>query len=115
MKDFLVKVGDQFRVEERLREIDPSYEVFYNKKVGRFEVYATKNGVKSLAFVSPFAELDCRLVRHARVTRAERAADVLREIEENNKKIEEANKKVAEEIKREKIAEIKKRLKMENI
>lgn len=111
MKDYLVKVGDQFRVEERLKEIDSSYEVFYNKKVGRFEVYSTKGGARNLAFVSPFDTLDARLVRHARATRAERFEKIISEVEENNRKFEEKALVDAEKSRQEKIAELKKRLK----
>lgn len=109
--DFLVKVGDQFRVEERLREIDPSYEVFYNKKEKRFEVFSVRGGVRALCVVSPFAELDARLVSFVRKTRAERAAEIIREIEEHNEKLEKKQNERIDEIKKEKLAEIARRIK----
>lgn len=111
MKDFLVKVGDQFRVEERLREIDPSYEVFYNKKDKRFEVYSKRAGESFLAVVSPYSELDARLVSYVRKTRVERVKDIIKEVEENNEKIERKAVEEKEKIKQDKINELKKKLK----
>ena len=103
MKNYLEKVGDMFRVEERLKEIDPTYEVFYNKKDKRFEVYSKKAGLVSLAFISPFDSLDARLISYARKTRAERADKIIKEIEEENEKIEKANEKLASDFKKEKV------------
>lgn len=93
MKDYLVKVGDQFRIEERLREIDPSYRLFYNKKDKRYEVYSAKNGAISIAFISPYSELDVRLITYARRTRVERMEKLLKEIEEENKQLEQKQEK----------------------
>ena len=112
MKENLVKVGDVFQVERRLKEIDAGYEVFYNKKAKRFEVYITKNGKCSLAVVSPYSELDVRLVNFVRKTRVERAEKIFAEIEAENEKIVEAEKRLKEEIKKEKLKELARKIKL---
>lgn len=110
MADFLEKLDGAMSIGTRLKEIDLSYELFYNKKTKRIEVYSCKNGARSLAFVSPFGlDVDARLIRFARRTRSERAADIIKEIEEDNKKLIEKSQK--EEIER---ALIYKKLKLKN-
>ena len=84
--DYLIKTGDLFGVERRLKEIDGTYEVFYNKKLKRFEVYAKRMGKSFLAVVSPYETLDIRLVSYVRKTRVERADALAKEIEEENEK-----------------------------
>lgn len=98
MKDYLVKPGDVFGVEKRLQEIDPGYQIFYNKKMNRFEVHNLNQKSKdTLAIVVPFVEIDSRLIHFVRKTRVENARQLFMEIENNNLKlVEEENKKQAE-------------------
>ena len=87
MESYLEKVGDMFGIERRLKEIDPSYEVYYNKKLKRYEVYGGKTTLKTLEIVSPFESLDARLITYARKTRVENIEKVIEKIDEDNEKL----------------------------
>jgi len=87
MDKYLVSVGDVFGVEQRLKEIDEGYRVFYNKAKHRYEVHNVRYRPNSLVLVSPYSELDSRLVRLVRSSRTERAKDIFLEVEEHNEKI----------------------------
>ena len=113
MKQNLVKVGDVFDVEKRIREIDPNYRVFFNVQKSRFEVHNLAQGVDSLCLVSPYAELDHRLIKLVRHSRVERASEIFEEIEKENEKLmKEAEKKKeeAKELLKAKIEKLKKSL-----
>lgn len=71
---------DLYDVANRLKEIDPRYEVFYNVKSHRYEVHAS--GVLQIAV--PFEELDVRTVEHVRRTRVENRRRLLEEMEREN-------------------------------
>lgn len=84
---YLVTVGDTFGIEARLREIDDGYRVFYNKVKKRFEIHNVKNQPNTLVLVSPFDELDARIIKLVRRTSVSRADEIYREIEEHNDKL----------------------------
>lgn len=94
-ENFLEKVGDMFNIELRLREIDDGYRVFYNKVKSRYEIHNTKNKPNTLVLVSPYDELDARIIKLVRKTSVARASEIFAEIEEHNEKI--LSKQVEEE------------------
>ena len=113
MKDFLVSVADVFQIEKRIQEIDPNYRVFFNKQKLRFEVHNLAQKGDTLAIVSPYSELDQRLIRLVRQSRVERAKEVFDEIEKSNEKIlkaEEKKRVEAQGVIREKLEKLKKSL-----
>ena len=111
MKDYLVKTGDVFGIETRLKEIDQGYEIYFNKLKKRFEVHNKNNkDGDTLAVVCPFSELDCRLISLVRKTRVERTNDILREIEEQNEKIEKKQEREFLEKQKEKMEILKRKL-----
>ena len=79
--------GDMFGVVDRIREIDGSYFVVRNYKTKKFEVHAENKRGTSLVLVLPFDRLDCRTVDHVRRTRVERVEKLLKEMEEENKRV----------------------------
>lgn len=83
--------NDLYGIADRLREVDDRYEVYYNRRLGRFEVHA--GGVLQVAV--PFDRLDARTVEHVRRTRVERARAVLDEIDRANRAAEEAARRRA--------------------
>lgn len=88
----LVKVRDDlFHIARRLKQIDRDYELFFNRKAKRFEVYA--KGAMQIAL--PFDRLDARCLRYARKTRIENLNAVMDEIERNNAAIDAAKEKSA--------------------
>lgn len=114
MKDYLVKAGDVFNVEERLRLIDDGYRIYYNRKLGRFEVHNIFQKGDSLAIVVPYDQIDARLVPLVRRTRVENAAKIFAEIDEQNEKQEkrlaEVNAEQAKAAARERLVNLKSRL-----
>ena len=80
--------GDLYNISGRLKEIDPAYFVVRNLAAGRFELHVKNQRGGTLALVLPYGALDERTVRLARKTRCERAADLLREADEHNRRLE---------------------------
>lgn len=90
----LVKVVDDlFHIARRLKEIDRNYELFFNRKRGRFEIYA--KGAMQIAL--PFDRLDARCLDYARKTRIENLSALMDEIEKNNRAVDLKNEKTARE------------------
>ena len=88
---------DLYGVAERIKEIDDRYEVWYDRVVGRYEIYA--GGALQIAV--PFAQLDARTVRLVRETRVERTEQIVGQIEAANRIAEErALKALAERAER---------------
>ena len=90
----LVKVVDDlFHIARRLKQVDRNYELFFNRKRGRFEIYA--KGAMQIAL--PFDRLDARCIEYARKTRVENLSALMDEIEKNNRDIDIRNEKTARE------------------
>ena len=87
MKDNLRRIGDVFMVEQRLKEIDPGYEIYYNLIKKRYEVHNAASRGDSLVLVCPYDAVDSRLIGLVRKTRVERADALFREMEEENERI----------------------------
>ena len=79
--------NDVFDICDRLKEIDYNYFIVYNTKKNRFEVHNSAQK-QTFCLVVPFNKLDARLVGYTRKTRRENAEKIIKEIEENNKKLE---------------------------
>lgn len=80
MEGLIPVTHDLYSVAERLKEIDERYELYYNARLGRYEIHAS--GVLQMAV--PEKVPDARTIARVRETRVERAADVMREIERAN-------------------------------
>ncbi len=85
---------DLFGISRRLKSIDDGYFVFLNYKTGKFEVH-NKKDTPSLCLVLPYDRLDERTVRHVLYTRAERVADIVRRMDEQNARLERNNRYAA--------------------
>lgn len=75
---------DLFHISKRLKSIDKTYVLYFNRKLKRFEIYA--RGAMQMAL--PFDKLDTRTLEYARKTRIENIENMIREIEANNEKIQ---------------------------
>lgn len=75
---------DLFGIAKRLKSIDIRYELFFNRKKNRYEIYA--NGAMQMAL--PFERLDARTLTYARKTRLENLEKIIAEIEEENARLE---------------------------
>lgn len=90
----LVKVRDDlFHIARRIKQIDSQYELYFNRKLWRFEVYA--KGAMQVAL--PFDRLDARSVDFVRETRIENLSRIMDEIEKNNAVLDALKEKNARE------------------
>lgn len=71
---------DLYSVAERLKEIDDRYELYYNVRLGRYEIHASG----ALQMAVPDGVPDARTIARVRETRVERADAVMREIDRAN-------------------------------
>ena len=85
---------DLFGISRRLKSIDDGYFVFLNYKTGKFEVH-NKKDTPSLCLVLPYDRLDERTVRHVLYTRAERIAEIVKRMDEQNARLEQKKRDVA--------------------
>ena len=72
--------NDLFDIANRLKEIDPRYEVFFDTEKQKFVIYA--NGVPQLTI--PYDNLDTRTLSYVRYTRVENAETVLKDVDGYN-------------------------------
>ena len=73
---------DLCNIADRIRKIDPSYYIVFNKRNGRYEVHSTDNIGASFCFLVPYDELDARTLVYCRETRVER--DVIERVDRLN-------------------------------
>lgn len=84
MNSHLIKITDDlFDIAARLTSVKPSYVVYYNKQLRRYEVY---DGDK-FAFAVPYSELDSRTIDYARLTSVQNADKIFAEVERNNEAV----------------------------
>jgi hypothetical protein len=101
-RELIVIESDLYDIAWRLKAIDAGYTLVRNARLDRFEVY--KDG--AIQIVSPFRELDARLLAHARRTRVENAARLIRELDESNAATAAAAEKKSAEKARERLLEV---------
>lgn len=91
----LIKIeNDCYFVAQRLKEIDSSYEVYFNLHTNSYEVHSLEQAKNSYCFKVPFNCLDERTVAYARKTRATNRDNLIKEIEQNNQLVYENNIKM---------------------
>lgn len=73
-------INDLFDIAWRLKSIDADYELYYNRRKRRFEVWASEK----LQTVIPFERLDARAVDYVRSTRIEYAEKLLAQLDAEN-------------------------------
>ena len=81
--------NDLYDVCDRVKEIHPDYEIYYDTTGKRYEVFAKGK----LQVVCPYEKLDARLIDYLYKTRIERLDKILKEIDDQNLKIEAAKEK----------------------
>lgn len=81
-------IEDLYDIAKRLKEIDDSYIVFYNKTSKKYELHIRKYGKVVYQLTFPFKKLDARAITYCYRTRRERWEKLLKELEEENKRLE---------------------------
>ncbi len=94
---------DVFDIADRLKEVDPSYTLHYDRGKGRYELHGKRG---ELLLVYPFKSVDARMVTLARETRVERMREFIAEMDRKNLAIERAREKEEEESALERLTEI---------
>ena len=79
--------NDLFGIAARLREIDDGYFVVYDRAKHCYEVHNRLQRGDTFALRVPYPSLDARTVTLVRRTRAERAAELVRETERENERL----------------------------
>lgn len=100
MKNLLLIENDTYFISNRLKELDPSYVIYYNLSQACYEVHSHQQAKSSYCFKVPFDILDERTIIHAKRTRIENRDKIIAEIERDNYLLEQKNiKKQVELIK----------------
>ena len=82
---YLIEIkNDLFDISSRLKSVKDTYVLYFNPERKRFEVHDEAQRGGTLAFVSPYDELDCRTVDYALYTRVQNARRVFEDIERSN-------------------------------
>lgn len=80
--------NDIFDICRRLKNIDSSYFILYDKIRGKYELHSTEQYHNSYVLTIPYDRLDCRTIDFVYMTRRENSKRLIFEMEENNKKLE---------------------------
>ena len=83
--------NDVFDIANRLRAVNPEYRVYWNSRVGRFEIHRTATPrMTTCEFIAPNNTLDERVILHATKTRIENRHDIELESDAHNAAIEQS-------------------------
>lgn len=93
MKNLIRVESDCFDIAKRLKQIDKSYEIYYNLTRKCFEVHSYLQTKSSYCFTIPYDKLDERTLDYAYKTLSSNRDNLIKEIEENNARIEKKNLK----------------------
>ena len=84
MKKLIKIEEDCFFICQRLKEVDPSYEVYYNLKDNSYEVHSKEQEKNSYCFKVPYNQLDGRTIDFAFKTRSQNISQLIAEIDRHN-------------------------------
>ena len=80
--------NDVYFIANRLKEIDPNYQIFFNTKRKMFEVHSKGQIGGSYCLTIPYLTLDKRTLDLVNKTKIENSEKLFEEMERNNKAIE---------------------------
>ncbi len=84
MKNLLKIENDCFFIAQRLKQIDPTYEIYFNLDSGAYEVHSSGQIKSSYCFRVPYGVLDERTIDFAHKTRIQNMVSILNEIDKEN-------------------------------
>lgn len=79
---------DMFDICRRLKNIDSSYFILYDKCRGKYELHSTAQYGNTYTLTIPYNRLDKRTIDYVLKTRRENIKKLISDMEENNKKLE---------------------------
>lgn len=80
--------NDMFDIVKRLKSIDNSYFVMYDKKFSRYELHSNDQVGSTYTLTIPYQNLDKRTIDYVLKTRRENYEKLIKEMELNNQKLE---------------------------
>ncbi|MBQ9790482.1 MAG: hypothetical protein IJW24_02685 [Clostridia bacterium] len=86
MKDFLVKCKDMYGIFERIKKINPNYELCFNYLSKEYEIHDFSNKVNSFCLRIVKNELDARVLKRLEETKRENMKKLFVRLEEENEK-----------------------------
>ena len=86
-------LNDVFFINQRLKEIDSNYKIFYNLDKNKFEIHNIGQIGDSYCLTVPFQYLDSRTIDFVQKTRIHNKDLLLKEIDINNQLLYEKNNK----------------------
>ncbi len=95
MRNYLLVDNDVYFISQRLKEIDFRYFILFNLKKHKYEVHSLGQIGGSYCFTLPFDCLDARAISFTLKTKSENIEKLVKEIDEENKKLEKNNIKKA--------------------
>lgn len=103
-KKYVPILRDTFDIAKRIKHIDSSYFILFNKISGFFEIHSSKQKGGSFCLELPFPCLDSRALTFARKYRVERAKEIFAQMERENEILEKRRRAeendLAEEVRR---------------
>ncbi len=103
-KKYVPILHDTFDIVSRIKKIDSSYFILFNRFSGLFEVHSSKQQGGSFCLELPFSCLDARALTFARKYRVERAKEIFKQMEKENEILKKRRKAeendLAEEVRR---------------
>lgn len=98
MSNLIEIKNDCYDICSRIKEIDRSYQIFFNLSRRCYEVHSCEQYKSSFCFTIPNSEIDERVLILAKKTRKENQDQLIKEIEEDNRQLEMKNLKKQVEI-----------------
>ena len=89
MKNLLKIENDCFFIAQRLKQVDPTYEIYFNLNSGAYEVHSNGQSKSSYCFKVPYNVLDERTIDFAYKTRIQNLNTILNEIDKENRILQE--------------------------
>ena len=81
----LIKIdSDCYFICQRIKEIDLSYEIYFNLVDNSYEVHSSAQVKNSYCFKVPFPELDSRTIDFAHKTKVENLNNLIAEMDKHN-------------------------------
>lgn len=84
MKNLIKIENDCCFICERIKEIDPSYEIYFNLESNSYEVHSSQQVKNSYCFKVPYSQLDSRAIDFAFKTRVQNIEKILAQIDKDN-------------------------------
>ena len=89
-RDRVPVTGHALDIPQRLKELDERYFIVLNTRAQKYEIHYEQPWGDTLECVLPYEALDERTIRHVREHDIRRRDELVREMEEHNRRMEEA-------------------------